>query len=250
MTTTDNFILKQLIKIANELDRRKLSKEADFLDGIIKKSQIIAPFLQLLSGCSTENEIIPIKGGEPAPGSFDTGGLDTGDSLAWNDLPDCTQKIDWLPEPSDPRWQSGGVPIEEFYIVGRSTSIPVDPSGSPTGDLDSLWLRMDEDGKFITCIWNYVPDSCHYWESEYNVWNFVTDDGQSGMDTIYEAYDKSPLLRVQCHFPVEERDGELYVRLPTDNTGGSVSYNSLDDPCVKEYLAAIGEKVDTGDTGA
>jgi len=230
-------LIKKLIKIANELDRRGLAKEADDLDNIIKESQML--LWQLLSGCSPENQIIPIEGRKG----------DTGDYLTWDSLPDCTQKIDWLPEPSDPDWQNDGVPIEDFYIVGRDESIPVDLTGSPTGDLDRIWIHYNKSNSNITCIWNYVPDSCQYWESEFNVWNYVTEEGREGMDTVYESYDKSPLLRVQCHFPVEERGEGLFVKLPVIGTGGSISFNKLDDPCVKEYLAAIGEKVDTGDTG-
>jgi len=246
MPTTDNFILKQLIKIANELDRRRLLKEADLLDGIIKKSQMLLwPFL---SGCSVENGLIPINKINRGGGSGDTG-QDTGGYLTWDDLPGCTQKIDWLPEPSDPRWQDEGVPIEEFYIVGRNESIPVSLDGDETGDLNSLWTKYYE-ASHVSGVWNYVPDSCQYWESDFNVWDYVNEDGADGMDTVYEAYDKSPLLRVQCNFPVEEKEGKIFVKLPILGSGGSVSYNSLDDPCVKEYLAAISEKVDTGDTGA
>ena len=236
-------MIGRLITLANYLDLHGHNKEADSLDILIKESlALTAPILTgLLGACSPENQIIQIKD-ESAEG--DTGldsdtGADTGGELSWNDLPSCTQKVDWLPHPSDPLWNEG-VPIEDFYIVGRDETLPAEEVG------EYIFSVLDSDEKNLLCKWDYVPDSCDYWTSEFNVWTTEGEDDLSGMDQVYEAYEDSPLLTVTCNFPVEERSGKKFLKLPLIGTGGSIGRHDLNDDCVIEYLEAIGEEIDTG----
>ena len=231
-------MLKELIKIANELDSMGLVKEADALDAIVLEasaSKYIFPLcLSLVGGCASESELIRL---DDDYGYVDTGGAgdaeDVIDSQDLANLPDCTQEIEWHPAPSDPRWEDGGIPMNEFRMKGKNETIGADQMGE--------YLLSESTAEALLCVWDYVPDSASYWDSEFNVWNTEEADNSSNMDHVDEAYGEHPLLKIQINFPIEERYGIRYLLPPTMGTGGSLSFHPPDDECIREYLEAIEE---------
>ena len=49
-------MIKELIRLANHLDQKGLTKEADYLDNIIKKATITQTFKESMKKCNTDCE--------------------------------------------------------------------------------------------------------------------------------------------------------------------------------------------------
>ena len=200
--------------------------------------EAIPIFLPTLMACEPENNIVSVRSGvEPGMPGGDTGGI------SWESLPDCTQKLEWSPPLSDPRWETG-VPVEELRIIGRSESLPADTVGEYIGSVYASDQNQDGVGDFLIAWWNNIPDTCSFWTSEYNPWTQVQDADprdMTTMETIYDAYSKSPLLMVSINFPVVEQNGKIYLKSPHSNGGSFVGIEKLNSECVQLYLQTIGK---------
>lgn len=199
--------------------------------------------LSSILGCDVEYGITADKTNIGSPG--DTGDTGGGTNIPFDELPNCTQQVEWSPPPSDPRWEEG-VPIEDFVVHGRNLDLPAEQW---EGDLlGSTIIDPIEDGgsTFLYAWWGNVPDVCDFWTSDFNPWADVGGPRDiSTMDVVYEAYSKAPLLRVSVAFLVEYRNGRKYLKLLRGADGtSSISLENMDSECVKSYLEVIGKSVE------
>ena len=239
-------------KLITEFSKRSGISEKKLREGVSRRDFLrgsTAVALSTLAACDIEYGITPVGPDAPTGGDFgdydDTG--TTTDGILWKDLPSCTQQCEWDPPPSDPRWKTG-VPLEEFRVIGRYEELPFDQVGDYIGSA----FTSDGDGDGVADMlmvwWHNVPDSCGFWSSEYNVWDFISDEEglPDGMERVEQSYAASPLLRIHLNFDVFEEDGKYYLKEAEGvGGGGSLVPEKLDSECVQAYLRAINDTVES-----
>lgn len=244
-----NFVDEE--KIITEWAKRTGMSEQELREGISRRGflkGLASVSTMALAGCDVEYNAVPLKtGSEAGPG-------DTGASIPWEGLPGCVQDIEMRPSLDDERWTQG-IPAEEVFIVGRNEEINVaDIEYKDNGQLFSedrslsAVYSLDRPGlsDVLSAIWNYVPDTCDFWQSEHHGWtptDVAVPEDQSTMDVVWGHYETSPLLRVNLVFPVELRDGKVYIKLDPARASG-VSPEPLDNECVRQYLETIGHAIE------
>ena len=244
-------------KLITEFSKRSGISEEKLREGVSRRDFLrggAAVALSTLAACDVEYGVTPIGADAPSGAGGaqgDTGtATDTTDGIPWKDLPSCTQQCEWYPPPSDSRWETG-VPLEEFRVIGRSEELHFDQVGDHIGS--AFTSDSDDDGVAdkLMVWWHNVPDTCGFWSSEYNVWDYVTGEDHlpDGMERVEESYAASPLIRVHVNFDMFEEDGKYYLK-ETEGVGGGGSLipEKLDGECVQAYLKAINDTVERYET--
>jgi len=241
-------------KLITEWSKRTGISEQKLREGISRRGflkGLASVATSALVGCDVEYGVVPLETGAQGAG---TASGDTGLSIPWEELPSCVQEIEIAPPFSDKRWEQG-IPAEEIIIVGKNEEINVgDIEYKDNGQLFSesrnisavYSLGLEGEGGALLAIWNYIPDTCNFWQSENSPWtptDVAEPDDQSTMEVVWENYKASPLLKVHIVFAVEERDGNVYLKIDPNKPGG-ISPEPLDDECVRQYLETIGHTIE------